>query len=48
MASCIHEAFALISPDEDANKLRECLKNLLEIDQRNIIISLVENIETII
>jgi hypothetical protein len=47
-ASCIHEAFLLASPLEDIKKLQQALCELLEEDNRDILLALNKNLKTLI
>ena len=47
-ASCIHEGFLLASPMEDIKKLQMTFLELLEEDNKDIILALVPNIKTLI
>ena len=47
-ASCIHEAFLLASPMEDIKKLQMTLLELLDDDNKEIILALVPNIKVLI
>ena len=44
ISSSIHEAFLLYDDEEDTTKLRECLKLLLEENEKAIIVALNENL----
>jgi hypothetical protein len=47
-ASCIHEAFMLTSPLENIKKLQMTLLELLEEENKDILLALIPNIRTLI
>ena len=47
-ASCLHEGFLLASPMEDIKKLQMTLLELLDEENKDIILALVPNIKTYI
>jgi len=47
-AACIHEAFQLARPTEDIKKLQMSLLELLEEDNREIMLALIPNIKILI
>ena len=47
-AACLHEGFLITQPEEDIKKLQQTLCELLEEDNKDIILALIPNIKTLI